>query len=173
MKIMSRKHDHLPTLSRLSSEGKRLSARQCDKTWPIHTFIRLLFWFHADIDDIWARVSCFIERQMVMRKVKCKKKKHKILKCLFKNIERRFIVRYFRFRSVFIVFKGVYISSLGTFTFSFDKVTPTFILTEKLCHTYGFKQKKSQCSGQKHRTNEKQNIQHWICFLWFIPKFVL
>ncbi|XP_057187418.1 coiled-coil domain-containing protein 81-like isoform X2 [Triplophysa rosa] len=62
-----------------------------------------------DIDDIWARVACFIERQMITR-------------------------------------KGVCISGLGTFTFSFDKLTPIFILTEKLCRIYGFKQKKRQCS---------------------------
>ncbi|XP_056591132.1 coiled-coil domain-containing protein 81-like [Triplophysa dalaica] len=81
MMIMSREHN-LPTLSRLTGD---------------------------DIDDIWARVACFIERQMITR-------------------------------------KGVCIRGLGTFTFSFDKCTPIFILTEKLCRTYGFKQKKRQCS---------------------------
>lgn len=117
-----------------------------------------LFCFHTDISDIWARVSCFIERQMIMRKVKCKKPLWFWKRLVYQELWEMIYcasVRYFSFRSVFIVFKGVYISGLGTFTFTFDKVTPTFILTEKLCHTYGFKQKKRQCSGQNHRTNEK------------------
>ncbi|XP_055062329.2 coiled-coil domain-containing protein 81 isoform X3 [Misgurnus anguillicaudatus] len=42
--------------------------------------------------------------------------------------------------------KGVCILGLGTFTFCLHKLRPTFVLSEKLSHSYGFKQKKLQCS---------------------------